>query len=170
MRSAKQNLTTDIAALKEQLSSVITMLATLVSAPSEGERGSFTSKEFQKRHKLSESQYHKLRREGRGPRTMSTGDVGVRISSEADKDWVAAREAEAAARDDNALREGANCGWRASVRPGFQSLHPPTTVNPEGPAPLQTTTTGPSSPGNNRPPKPKAPSEGAQYGRHVITD
>jgi hypothetical protein len=102
MRSNKQMATVavDIAALRQQLGGVIASLAALVNAANEGERGSFTLEEFRKRHKLSESQYHKLRREGRGPRLMSTGDVGVRISREADKDWVAAREAEAAARDD----------------------------------------------------------------------
>jgi hypothetical protein len=31
---------------------------------------------------------------------MSTGDVGVRISREAEKDWIAAREAEAASARD----------------------------------------------------------------------
>jgi hypothetical protein len=44
MRSNKQIATVaaDIAALKEQLGHVITMLATLVSAVNDGERGSFT--------------------------------------------------------------------------------------------------------------------------------
>ena len=101
MRSNKAIATVaaDIAAMKGQLGGVIASLAGLVNAANEGARGSFTLEEFRKRHALSESQYHKLRREGRGPRLMSTGDVGVRISREADKDWVLAREAEAGARD-----------------------------------------------------------------------
>jgi hypothetical protein len=98
MRSTKkQNLAADIAELKTQMASVIEALAKLAEAVAKPEVGSFTLKQFQQRHTLSESQYHKLRREGRGPRTMNTGDVGVRISTEADSDWIKAREAEAKA-------------------------------------------------------------------------
>jgi hypothetical protein len=97
MKSPKHDLAlivADVADLKAQLSDVNAALATLVTAK-DGERASFTLEEFRHRHKLSESQYHKLRREGRGPRLMSTGDVGVRVSIQADKEWVAEREAEA---------------------------------------------------------------------------
>ena len=99
MRSAKQNFAADIAALKGQLSEVLATLAMLAKAASEGERGSFTLKEFQRRHNLSESQFFKLCREGHGPRLMSVGSVGKRVSREADRDWIAAREQEAAARE-----------------------------------------------------------------------
>jgi hypothetical protein len=94
MRSAKQNFAADIAALKGQLSDVLAALATLAAVARESERGSFTLKEFQRRHRLSESQFFKLCREHRGPRLMAVGAVGKRISREADRDWVAAREAE----------------------------------------------------------------------------
>jgi hypothetical protein len=59
------------------------------------ERASFTIEEWCERHDISVSQYYKLSRSGRGPRTMSTGDVGVRISREADADWIKSREREA---------------------------------------------------------------------------
>ena len=101
MRSAKQNFAADIAALKGQLSDVLAMLELLVNAAREGEAASFTVKKFLARNDLSESQYHKLRRQGRGPRVMSVGSCGVRISRQAERDWIAAREqeAEAAARE-----------------------------------------------------------------------
>jgi hypothetical protein len=97
MRSAAQNFAADIAALKRQLSEVLATLVVLAKAASEGERGSFTLKEFQRRHNLSESQFFKLCREGRGPRAMSVGSVGKRVSREAERDWIAAREIEAEA-------------------------------------------------------------------------
>jgi hypothetical protein len=92
MRSAKQNFAADIDVLKGQLSDVLATLAALVNAAreSERERASFTLKEFRARHRLPESQYHKLRRQGRGPRVMNVG--GVRISREAERDWIAERE------------------------------------------------------------------------------
>jgi hypothetical protein len=97
MRSIKQNIAVpDIAELRDELRRVGEMLAFLVNALREGEAGSYTLKQFLARHKLSESQYHKLRREGRGPRTMRTGSVGVRISRGAERDWVLEREREAA--------------------------------------------------------------------------
>ena len=80
MRRPKQNIAADVAALKEQLNSVIATLAAPANAAGGKERSSWTLREFQHRHNLSESQYHKLRREGRAPRTMRTGAVGVRIS------------------------------------------------------------------------------------------
>jgi len=95
MRSATQNLVSEIAALKEQLASVLATLAALANAAAVGDRGSYSIKEFLGRHRLSESQFHKLRREGRGPRTMRTGSVGVRVSRAAERDWVREREREA---------------------------------------------------------------------------
>jgi hypothetical protein len=97
MKSRAQNLADDIAALREQLVSVVDSLAMLARAAGAVERSSYTVKEFLARNDLSESQFHKLRREGRGPRVMKTGSVGVRISAEAERDWKAEREAEAAA-------------------------------------------------------------------------
>ena len=96
MRSVRQSIAPlDIAGLRDDLRRVVEMLAFLVNAASEGEAGSYTLKQFLGRHKLSESQYHKLRREGRGPRTMRTGSVGVRISRDAERDWILQREREA---------------------------------------------------------------------------
>jgi hypothetical protein len=97
MWSAKQNFASEIVALKEQLASVVATLAALANATSVGERGSYSIKEFLARNQLSESQYHKLRRQGRGPRLMSVGSCGVRISRQAEIDWIAAREQEAKA-------------------------------------------------------------------------
>jgi hypothetical protein len=97
MRSAKQTLAADIAALRDELHRVLQMLALLVNAAREGEAASFKLKKFLERNDLSESQYHKLRRQGRGPRVMSVGSCGVRISRQAELDWIAAREIEAEA-------------------------------------------------------------------------
>jgi hypothetical protein len=94
MRSAKQTLAADIAALRDELRRVVQMFALLVR---EGEAASFKLKKFLERNDLSESQYHKLRRQGRGPRVMSVGSCGVRISRQAERDWIAAREIEAEA-------------------------------------------------------------------------
>jgi hypothetical protein len=95
MRSAKQNFAADIAALKGQLSDVLATLAALANAAREGEAASFKLKKFLARNDLSESQYHKLRRQRRGPRVMSVGSCGVRISRQAELDWIQARETEA---------------------------------------------------------------------------
>ena len=95
MRSAKQNVASEIAALKEQLASVVATLVALANAAAVGERGSYSIKEFLARNQLSESQYYKLRRQGRGPRVMSVGACGVRISRQAELDWIAARETDA---------------------------------------------------------------------------
>jgi hypothetical protein len=102
MRSPKQNSpVSDIAKLHDELRRIVQMLELLVCAAREGEAASFKVKKFLTRNDLSESQYHKLRRQGRGPRRMSVGDCGVRISRQAELDWIAAREeeAEAAARE-----------------------------------------------------------------------
>jgi hypothetical protein len=71
-----------------------TVLAHLTNAKSDA--ASFSIPEFCERNRISESQYHKLRREGRGPRLMSTGSAAVRISREAEADWIREREREAA--------------------------------------------------------------------------
>ena len=92
MRSAKQYFVADIDVLKGQLADVLATLAALADVAREGETGSYTLKQFLARHRLSESQHHKLRRTGRGPRTMRTGSVGVRISRQAELDWILARE------------------------------------------------------------------------------
>jgi hypothetical protein len=96
MRSAT-NLVADIAGLRDDLRSVMQTVVLLANAAGERDAASFTLKRFLARNSLSESQYHKLRREGRGPRVMKTGSVGVRISRQAELDWIAAREAEAEA-------------------------------------------------------------------------
>jgi hypothetical protein len=96
MRSRKQNRADDIAALREQLVSVVDSLAKLGRAVGTVERSSYSIKEFLARNGLSESQYHKLKRLEKGPREMRTGSVGVRISAEAERDWKVEREAEAA--------------------------------------------------------------------------
>jgi hypothetical protein len=94
MQRPEQKL--DIAELRDELRRVTAVLAALTNPDGEDEQGSYTIKQFLRRHRLSESQFHKLRREGRGPRTMRTGSVGVRISREAERDWILEREREAA--------------------------------------------------------------------------
>ena len=98
MRSPKQNIAPPTSPqLRDELRRVVQMLALLVCAAREGEAASFKLKKFLARNQLSESQYHKLRRQGRGPRVMSVGSCGVRISRQAERDWIAARETEAEA-------------------------------------------------------------------------
>jgi hypothetical protein len=87
----------DIAELLAQNTRLAELISMLVERVDVGNAASFTIRTFCKRNGLSESQYHKLRREGRGPRTMSTGDVGVRISREAEAEWIRERECEATA-------------------------------------------------------------------------
>ena len=94
MQSVKQS--TDIAELRDELRRVTAMLSAMTNPDGEDGQGSYTIKQFLRRHRLSESQFHKLRREGRGPRTMRTGSVGLRMSREAERDWILAREREAA--------------------------------------------------------------------------
>jgi hypothetical protein len=62
----------------------------------ENAASSFSIASFLRRNELSPSQYFKLQRAGRGPRVMRTGDVGIRISRQAELDWIAARERDAA--------------------------------------------------------------------------
>lgn len=83
----------EVAGLVDQLSGAVQALTRLV----QNDKSSFTIPEWCQRHGLSESMYHKLRREGRGPRTMEVGPQAVRISLQADADWVAEREAAARA-------------------------------------------------------------------------
>jgi hypothetical protein len=106
VRSPKQNIPApDIAELRDELRLVVQLLAILVNAASEGEAASFKLKKFLTRNDLSDSQYHKLRRQGRGPRVMSVGSCGVRISRQAELDWIAAREIEAEAAKETAATE-----------------------------------------------------------------
>src|SRR5258708_7361783 len=102
MRPTKQ-LSDDFAELKTQLAAVIEAMSRL--ANDKDDAASFSIPEFCKRHRFSEAQYHKLKREGRGPRVMTTGSMGVRISRAAEADWILAREAEAEQR--KATREAA---------------------------------------------------------------
>jgi hypothetical protein len=97
MRSNKLSLAADITDIKEQLAALTTAVTILTRFAEQGEIASFTIAEFRVRNRLSESQFHKLQREGRGPRVMSIGSVGRRISREAEADWVRDREAEASA-------------------------------------------------------------------------
>jgi hypothetical protein len=98
VHSPKQNIPVpDTAELRDELRRVVQMLELLVWVARGGEATSFTLKNFLARNHLSESQYHKLRRQGRGPRVMSVGSCGVRISRQAELDWIVARETEAEA-------------------------------------------------------------------------
>jgi hypothetical protein len=55
----------------------------------------YSISEFCKSHRISESFYFKLKKQGRGPREMRVGDR-VLISLEAAADWRREREEEAA--------------------------------------------------------------------------
>jgi predicted site-specific integrase-resolvase len=54
----------------------------------------FTIDEWCQKNRLSRSTFYKLKKAGKGPRLAKVLDA-VRITEEADKDWVKAREAEA---------------------------------------------------------------------------
>jgi hypothetical protein len=62
------------------------------------EQQAFSVAEFCLRNRISPTTFHKLKREGRGPRVMWLG-AAQRISREAEADWRRAREAEAASQD-----------------------------------------------------------------------
>jgi len=90
--------------LKTQLAAVVDAMTRI--ADHKDDAASFSIPEFCRRHRMSESQYHKLQREGRGPRVMTTGSMSVRISRSAEADWILEREAEAEQR--KAAREAEN--------------------------------------------------------------
>ena len=56
---------------------------------------SFAIEQWCQRHNLSRSTYYKLKAVKKAPRTMEVLGC-VRISEDADREWVKAREAEAA--------------------------------------------------------------------------
>jgi hypothetical protein len=91
MRRTRQ-LTDEFDELKNQLAAAVEAITNLANRD---EAASFSISEFCKRHRMSEAQYHKLKRDGRGPRVMSTGSMGVRISRAAEADWIIEREREA---------------------------------------------------------------------------
>jgi hypothetical protein len=111
------------------------MLAALANAARESETASFKLKKFLARNDLSESQYHKLRRQGRGPRVMSVGSCGVRISRQAERDWIAARETEA--RD----AKETDIGAALAMQPA-PTAPTPLTAKPSGANPLGRTPRG----------------------------
>ena len=80
-----------------QLALVNTRLDALAKAIVDSSTTSRTIKQFCQRNNLSVRQFYALQAEGRGPRMMSVGSTGKRVSDEAERDWVGAREADAAA-------------------------------------------------------------------------
>lgn len=61
-----------------------------------GDRGSFTVNDWCKHRRVSRSKFYKMLRERVGPRIHRVGSH-IRISAEADRDWITAREAAGAA-------------------------------------------------------------------------
>ena len=55
-------------------------------------RASFNIQEFCKRHNISPMQFFRLRKQGRGPRVLQAGRQALRISLEAEQDWIRERE------------------------------------------------------------------------------
>jgi len=60
-------------------------------------RISWTVDEFCASVGISRSTYEKAKRDGWGPRELVLGSTGIRISDEARAEWIASREAKAAA-------------------------------------------------------------------------
>jgi hypothetical protein len=56
---------------------------------------SFSIEQWCQRHNISRSTYYKLVSAGKAPRTMNVMNC-IRISEDADREWVKAREAESA--------------------------------------------------------------------------
>jgi predicted DNA-binding transcriptional regulator AlpA len=65
---------------------------------------SYSIEAWCERHSLSRSMYYKLVRAGKAPRTIAVL-TSIRITEEADREWVAAREAEADTDDTVARRQ-----------------------------------------------------------------
>jgi hypothetical protein len=59
------------------------------------EVGSFTLRQWTEFRNVSRSRFYKLKQEGKAPRFYRNG-TEIRISREADSEWLSAREAEAA--------------------------------------------------------------------------
>jgi predicted DNA-binding transcriptional regulator AlpA len=62
--------------------------------PPNDEFGSFTLQQWCKRHGISRAMFYILKKDDCAPRTFNIGR-SVRVSIDADKDWVLAREAAA---------------------------------------------------------------------------
>jgi hypothetical protein len=127
MRSTKSNPTSillaDIAALRVDLAALSKMVATLADKMETG-RASYTQHEFQERHALSESQFHKLVKLGKGPRQMETGLASRRISRGAEAAWIEDREAEGEAKREaeNKTREpGGDAKGRGAALTGMET-------------------------------------------------
>jgi hypothetical protein len=92
-----KRLDADAAAKASAEQDMYARIDALARAIAEQNAASFTIKKFCQRNSISERQYYKLRSEGKAPRLMSTGRAGVRISRNAERDWIADREREAEA-------------------------------------------------------------------------
>jgi hypothetical protein len=68
------------------LETLAARLAELEARLGAQERAAYTVKEFSRLHAISVSTYHKLQKEGRGPRVMWPG-AQARISKEAAAEW-----------------------------------------------------------------------------------
>jgi len=87
----------DLGTVIARLDKLQRQLAPLVAQSAE----SFTIPQFAKRHGFSHEQFYQLEKAGRAPRVMNVG-VGSqripRVTRQAERDWIAEREAEAAAK------------------------------------------------------------------------
>jgi len=79
----------DIAHLKEQIASILSVLGI-------SKRRAPSSAGFCRRHGISRGTYLNLRRRGKAPREVAAGTRRI-ITEQAEADWIAERESEAAA-------------------------------------------------------------------------
>jgi hypothetical protein len=57
------------------------------TSPSKPDQVSFTIPEIRERNKISQSFYHKLKNEGRGPTEMRLSPLMIRVTAEAERAW-----------------------------------------------------------------------------------
>jgi hypothetical protein len=89
-----RELSTEVSNLKRQVSRLVSLLAALSPGDPVGQ-SSFTIPQWCRKHHISRAHYYRLKKRRKAPRTMEADGL-VRITPEADRDWMLEREAEAA--------------------------------------------------------------------------
>jgi len=89
-------ITADIAALRTEIANLANAIA--MNRRPNDDPTSFSVLQFCQRNNISRRLFFRLQQEGRAPRVMRIrGRKSIRISREAETDWVRAREADRAA-------------------------------------------------------------------------
>ena len=92
-----KEIAASIADVKTQIADLALIVASLKKSDAPDDLVSFSIERFCKRNGISKRQYFKMQRQGIGPHTLKIGGrKGIRISLEAERDWIREREAERA--------------------------------------------------------------------------